>query len=200
MGYQATVVKISQLFPTLPNRFWRDLPVGAPADVRYLALMTAGDTLRQLMDSNDAAALLAVREIVAIRAKTIKNAGSKGVAFIVDSLKTPEEVAHLRSLYGKRFFAIAVHGPRARRCKELASQIAPTRHATQAGAYQAVAEELVYRDERGSDANYYVQNTAAACPSVDLVCESFSSELDDAIDRFFRALLGDPYVTPTRAE
>jgi len=200
MGYHAAVIKVSGLFRTLPHRFWRELPDDGPADLRYVALMTAGDTLRQLMDSNDAAALLAIREIVASRPKAIKNVGNRGVAFIVDSLKTPEEVSRLRGLYGNRFFAIAVHGPRARRCKELASQIATSRHATQAGAWMAVAEELVYRDERGSDANYYGQNTAAAFPGADLVCESFSSDLDTTIDRFFRALFGDPYVTPTREE
>lgn len=81
----------------------------------YESRMDAGDRARHTY-GDEVLALLAVNETNRLRSRPEPSAqGRYGDVFIFDSLMHPEEVALLRTVYGKRFFLIAVHSAAADR-------------------------------------------------------------------------------------
>ena len=76
--------------------------------------MTAGDELRASWDRSDALALHAISDIVATREQLCPAAGEDAQpgyldrhAFVLRSLKTPDELETLRAIYGPRLVKIA---------------------------------------------------------------------------------------------
>lgn len=207
LEYETRVVKVSTSFRTLPHRIWNELPdpddpkgPRIPEDLRYKLLMTAGDALREISDDKAAGAAVASRQINQLRPTASQQVKPKGLAFIIDSLKTPQEVEWLRRVYGRSFFAIGIHAPRLKRLAQVADSIKDSRNSTQVSQWQSVAEYLVHRDERGHETNVYGQDTAEAFPLADFICEGFAPNLAEAIQRFFDLVFGSPYITPSRGE
>lgn len=68
--------------------------------------MDAGDTLRKRWRRNDAMAMIAVVQIGLARCEITGDAErpSACTAYILRSLKRPEEIVLLRTVYGRRFF------------------------------------------------------------------------------------------------
>ena len=96
---------------------WGKLP--ERADPKYYdKAMTAGNKLREQLGQNNALAGLAIARIRDVRElerkKLSKNQSevTKPVAYVLSSLKRPEEVELLRLIYGPTFFAIAAYSPR----------------------------------------------------------------------------------------
>jgi deoxycytidylate deaminase len=199
-GYEHQPVKVTSLFTKhLPHPLWKDLPPDAASDLRYRVYMTAGDALRRAYGGNDAAARLAVHGISDLRSGGSR--GPKGTAFVIDSLKTPEEVSFLRVVYGSRFLCVAAYAPRDKRVEFLAKDIARSRNKNRYEGYRDKAEELISRDERGKEINAYGQNVGDAFPVADLVVDaSDEGNAPLAIQRFFESLFGHPYHTPSRDE
>jgi len=103
--------------------------------------MTAGDTLRNDWNRGDALVLHAISDIVATRNQKTRNdadpceacgvehpgPGLDRFAFIIRSLKTQEELATLRAVYGPRLVVIAAYSPKEERLKHLSTLIAASR-------------------------------------------------------------------------
>jgi len=87
--------------------------------------MTAGNVLRGKWQAPDAVALLAVEEIR--RKREEHGANPPACAFILRSLKRPEEARLLRDVYRGQFVLLGCHTPRERRIRQLADEIARTR-------------------------------------------------------------------------
>lgn len=89
----------------------------------YESRMDAGDRARDRF-GGEVLALLAVDEANRVRsAPEPRKQGRYGDAFIFDSLMHPEEVALLRSVYGKRFFLLAAHSAAADREESLLGEL-----------------------------------------------------------------------------
>jgi deoxycytidylate deaminase len=120
-GYRQEAIhhlKLSRFLPQLEGLSSREgAGLSSEADGRYRyyeSRMDAGDRARS-EHGDDVLGLLAVNEVRRHRVHASEGHGRFGDVFIFDSLMHPEEVALLRSVYGKRFFLIAVHSAAADR-------------------------------------------------------------------------------------
>src|ERR1041384_2434020 len=97
-GYKVETIRVSELLKDIPDL---ETPY-PPGDVEYprvSQLMNRGNDLRKATERPEALALLVAATIRARRLATGSDSLSKR-AFIVRQLKTPEEVAWLRHIYG----------------------------------------------------------------------------------------------------
>ncbi|GEP45243.1 anti-phage dCTP deaminase [Brevifollis gellanilyticus] len=190
--------------PVVQFERWKDCPL-EPLDKRVSALMTAGTEFRQSIDRNDAIALLAVTQIRESRKqldgtpKTIVN----NKAFILRSLKTPEEIAKLREVYGKSFFVIAASASKEQRERRFAHRIAKSYNLSQAKAeHVASAVKLVERDEQEAEGVKGGQNLREAFPLADFFVDASAddSSTKRSIDRLIELIFGNFRHTPLRDE
>src|SRR5947199_10571263 len=118
--------------------------------------MDAGNAIRRLSANPAAVAAAAIAEIRG-RRKRKGNAPARR-AYILRSLKRPEEAQLLRRVYGPGFFLIGVSVNRPARVDSLALRIAKTHNETPASPnfpnYLLEAEGLANRDEDEASDEY----------------------------------------------
>lgn len=110
LGFSVETLSLSELMTaayetSLPERST------VPYDEYVHNRMTAGNVLRSHWESPDAVALLAVEEIRR-RRDALPEDSPAPMAFILRSLKRPEEVALLRTVYRGQFVLMGCHTPR----------------------------------------------------------------------------------------
>jgi deoxycytidylate deaminase len=110
-------------------------------------------------------------------------------AYLLHSLKRPEEVVYLRRVYGSRFLLISVYVPRNERIRSLQHR----------GMEEPEAVALVVRDESGGQ---YGQATGKCFQMADIFVDGNRSEEEIRKDlyRFFDLVFGSPLVTPNQHE
>lgn len=163
--------------------------------------MDAGDSIREQSGANDAVAGLAVGAISEIRNTDHEGGSATATAFILNSLKHPDEVDALRSIYRNRFVLISVHSPEVIRVRALAVKIATSHGSPEdADAYEDAADAIVERD-RGDSQELFGQQVAGAFVEADVfVSEQPAGDVLRGIERFFRLFFSNPFETPTRDE
>jgi cytidine deaminase len=202
VGYSCELVRLSKLMTDLPGAPWDSLPDGGRYDDSLDAYMTAGDKLREATDCGDALALLAVGAIRELReARSGEQGRALGrVAYLLHSLKRPEEVETLRRIYGPTLFVISAYAPRDKRVQYLAKRIAESRYEHQASDFVPKAEELVMRDE-SEGGQTYGQNVQDTFPLSDVIVNTEdSAALNSSVGRFIELVFGNPFHTPTPDE
>ncbi len=121
-GYESHELRLSDYLAEAAGADFSRLPL----DERVWEAMTAGDRLREKWERNDALALHAISEIMLTREKVwgaLPPEEKEGWtddqppnldrhAFIIRSLKTPDELETLRSVYGPRLVMAAPPGRR----------------------------------------------------------------------------------------
>lgn len=169
--------------------------------------MKAGTDLRNRAGSGEIMALLAAS---AIRRRRIarqpllsqEDAARRPLertAFVIRSLKHPDEIQILRCIYGRAFNVISTYSPRQNRVEELASIIADSRGETYADRFRAQAEELIEIDEQ--EKSKLGQSVRDSFPRGDFFVDARSRErLQASLARYVRLLFGHPFETPTRDE
>jgi cytidine deaminase len=199
LNYQAEPVKLIELLHEIVN--WKDMP-HAPEDERIRTHMDAGDEFRRRIGSNDALAVLGVGNIRRLREKMTADPDKprQRCAYIIRSLKHPEEVECLREIYGRAFILIAAYSPREDRVQHLAGEIAESRYGATAEQCRSDAEELVNRDQQDSEAPYG-QNVRTAFPLADVFISTTNKVyMEEHIRGFLELLFGKVCHTPTREE
>lgn len=194
LEYIPYVVRLSEQIET----FFDTSHNSKPEAERISALMEAGTKLR--VQGNEGAAV-AMLGLAAIR--QLRDDHSEGIpsrqAFILRSLKHPDEVEMLRAVYGKGFFLISVYSPRDMRVTALAEKISRSQFGKGTNP-RAVAEELVQKDEQ-EESIPLGQDVKDAFPLADLFVDGRSkSTIDLQIGRFLQLLFGNSFLTPTRDE
>lgn len=164
--------------------------------------MTAGSDYRRRANRGDALALRAIARIREIR-RTLRDGsepGAEGQAYILSSLKNPEELALLRSIYGARLVAIGAHCPRRLRLENLVKRFTSSGHGEDRAG--ELAEEFIRRD--ADEGERLGQNISRTFHQADCFAEVGDhvrpDELRQQIDRISRIFFGDPFHTPTREE
>ncbi|HEY0160724.1 MAG TPA: anti-phage dCTP deaminase [Thermoanaerobaculia bacterium] len=173
-------------------------PVETPEEQRIASYMDAGNAFRRFSSNPAAVAAAAIAEI---RGRRRRQGGIPARrAYVVRSLKRPEEAHLLRRVYGAGFFLVGVNVSRPARVDSLAKRIARSHHETPASpnfaGHLAAAEALTKRDEdEGNDA--YGQRLRDVFQLCDLfVSPNAATSVFDQIDRFVRLILGDLGETP----
>jgi deoxycytidylate deaminase len=208
-GYESHELRLSDYLAEAAEADFRELPL----DEMVWEAMTAGDELREKWKRNDALALHAISEIVLTREKAWEAVPPEEKedwkdeqppnldrhAFIIRSLKTPDELETLRSVYGPRLVVIAAYSPRDLRVKDLEARIQASRKDAEKDAWAHQPEELIDRDEK--EQQIRGQDVSGTFHRADFFIRGWNREVVLAdLDRTFRIVFGDPFRTPTRDE
>jgi deoxycytidylate deaminase len=164
---------------------------------RIKSHMDGGNALRRRTGVRDILAMYAVAQIAEKRPKDalggdVTQAAERympGIAYVLHSLKTPDEVATLRQVYGAGFFLLGVHSGSAERRRYFRER----KHLA-----DAEIEELIDRDdnERGDPFGQRTRDTFHLADAF----VSLDHRLEPGLTRLVRLLFGDPYQSPTEAE
>jgi len=199
VGYDVSVVSTIEQVLSLPK--WPATPE-TPLDVKYNVRMDAGNEFRAKLERKDAVAAIALAGIQAAREERSgdKKEPAARCAYILHSLKTPEEVELLRLTYGPNFLLAAAYVPRERRKARLATRIASSKTLVDSKAAEPDAEALIRRDEieHGKVFGQNVQNTF---PIADVFIDSSDeSRANRDAERCIDLWFAHPFRTPTRDE
>jgi cytidine deaminase len=195
-------IRLSQLLHALKDHKDLPLPHSVPMDEYYEKHMTAGDKFRGDFGTGDAIAILSIAKLREIRKSksTDPNRPAQRFAYILRSLKHPEEVSKLRSVYGSGFVLFAVFTPREERVEHLAQEIAASHHSFDTNKFKQNAERLIDRDE-AEVTDKFGQNVRDTFPLGDLFLDAtVADKLKLSVDRFLEIFFGYPFHTPTRDE
>lgn len=179
---------------------WPAQLVEKPFDERVWSYMDAGDTLCQKWKRKDAMAMLAVLQIGVAREEDTGNfqLPAARTAYILRSLKRPEEVELLRAVYGRRFFLIGVATDEADRFQYLEDRIRQSRIRPYSRKPVHSAEALAARDEK-DDGVLHGQNVRETFHRADIFVD-LSGDVSSQLRRAFDAVHGDPKGAPSKDE
>lgn len=150
-------------------------------------LMSKGNALREESECNFILSLGIIAKIDEIRGKSTQ-ANIKGVAYIINSIKHPEEVHRLREVYGSSFFLFGVFSDEQRRFDNLTKN---------KGINEGDARKLIARDE--DEAAGHGQHTRDTFHLADffLSQDGKDDKLTNDIKRALELIFGNPFITPT---
>ena len=193
--YQKQIVRISNdIIEPLSAEFrLKQKSNGENPGDRIDRLMTNGDKIRQLSGKNDILALGTASQISLVRQKANEETHSEQKiiprAFIVRSLKHPDEVAKFREIYSSGFYLIGVHCDEMQRKKHLVDDLRIA---------EDVADRLIQRDNEDED---HGQRTRDAFHLADffvhLDSESLDRDFNENVNRIVALIFGNRFVTPT---
>jgi deoxycytidylate deaminase len=203
VNYKPHVIRVSSLLHQLPQYKGLATKTFRSQFDKTRAHMHAGSELREKTGRGDALALLSVAKIRKLRELHTGDANrplpDSRTAYILRSLKHPEEVSTLRGIYGRAFSLISAYEPRASRESNLTAKLASYVHSADLGSFRHESAELIQIDERES--RTLGQNVRDAFPLADVFVDARSKPgLDSSIGRYIELLFGHPFHTPTRDE
>lgn len=210
VGYRSKAISVSSLLHQLDKYSYLTGLAGGSEYDRIKEHMGAGTDLRQLTGRGDIMALLSVGEMRRLRAMTNEESMLKGehlarkplhrTAYILRSLKHPDEIDTLRDIYGGGIFVISAYAPREDRIETLAQHISRSQHQFDRANYRSQSEELINIDEK-EEKSALGQDVSDAFPLADLFIDARHKEsIEKSIKRFLEALFDYPYHTPIRDE
>ena len=178
--------------------------------------MDAGTGLRRKTGRGDILALMAVAAIrdhrISINSKSKRknpnlseeDLGKRRIprtAYVLNSLKHPDEIKILRNIYGKGFILISVYSPKELRAEALAELIAVKGKKGTSRNYKDSAYQLIQRDEDEEEKDHLGQNVGGAFPLADLFVDGRDLEKQRSeIRRFLEKFFGHKYHSPTKDE
>ena len=169
---------------------------------RISKFMDAGDRFRSLLKGGSAIALLAIAAVRESRkTKTLDtDIPSKRTAYILRSLKRPEEISFLKKVYGEIFIVFSIYSPQEERLHRLSQNICKSKNDRHSPEYDQLAKQLIERDEK-SGHKTFGQNVQDAFPFGDLFIEVGDEKIiREQLNRFFISLFGYPFNTPSKNE
>ena len=119
-------------------------------------------------------------------------------AFVLRSLKHPDEVKSLRNIYGPAFVLFSLASGRTARVNHLASKICKTHQEFDKSNFLPDAERLINRDQQEMD-DPMGQNVRKVFPLADFFID-VDHGMEAAVKRLVELLLGNVFITPTRSE
>jgi deoxycytidylate deaminase len=121
-------------------------------------------------------------------------------AYILRSLKHPDEAKTLTDIYGKRFILIGAYASDRRDEADLAAAIAHSKASSVTAEHEEEAHRIAERDSAEID-NPFGQNVRDTYPLADCFVDVSSEDrLKREIQRFIELLFGTPVETPRRDE
>lgn len=187
-GYEPSVFRISKHLRSL--NLGIEFDDSSPVNLMH-ALMDAGNAARSKAQSNDILAVSAVNHIVDHRPKDEhdERAASFNVAHIIRSLKRPEEVSLLRTMYRPGFYLIGIAADDDEQRSFLIER---------KGLTPKEADTLVERDQ--DEERKHGQRMRGTFYLSDVFVELHDSRYKTQLKRFLELIFGRPFVTPTREE
>ncbi len=196
-GYDTHQIRLSAEIENFYNKKHNGM---SEAD-RIGSLMDLGNELRVKSGTAAAAAVLAILKIFELRnsekPKTHEDGMPRGQAYILRSLKNPEEVEKLRLVYGKGFIAISVSASRDDRHFSLTERLSKSYLGKKPpSSPESIAKNLIDRDE--AEENKLHQNVRDSFPLGDVFVDvSNVANMRAQIRRFLHLTFGNRFLTPS---
>jgi deoxycytidylate deaminase len=197
VNYDGVSIRLSHLLHDLQP--YAHLPRIHDQEDSIAGHMDAGNDLRAKTTA-DVMARLAITRIRVARERVEKdeseNEPRPRVAYILNSLKRPEEVTKLREIYGGAFFLVSAYASRERRRDALASRIAKSKNLEMRECIWR-AEKLIERDEIESRVTTG-QDVRDTFPLADAFLNADDKgAIEASVRRTISILFGHPFETPT---
>ena len=193
LGYSPHQVRLSTHLNEVKEAFSLDLTHGNEQQ-RYEKYMTAGNDFRTAMSRGDALSMIAVGAIRELR----KKSKSEKHAFILRSLKHPDEVKSLRNIYGPAFILFSLASGRTARVQHLAKRICKTNQRFDSSEFLPEAEQLINRDQQEPN-DPMGQKVSKVFHLADFFVD-VDQGMEHAVKRLVELFLGNVFITPTRSE
>jgi cytidine deaminase len=121
-----------------------------------------------------------------------------GTAYILDSLKNPDEARLLREIYGDGFLLISAYAPRDDRQSALAIRLGGPQAE---GSVNTNAAELIEIDHSEEEAGEFGQRVSDVFALADLVVDTREHrECESALRRFLQTFFNYPFHSPSQDE
>lgn len=205
VSYHCETVRLSDFFDEVDGSSVLGWPVldDSTQEQRISTRMTAGDKFREALDRGDALALFSMLKIRSLRLQ-LESEGKRRRAYLLWSLKHPDEVAALREVYGNNFYLVAAYSPEDTRVTYLAKRIARDHLSEDPSPYKAEAIKLIERDKLEEDVPLG-QGVRDTFPKADLFVDARMpngkiESLNGELTRFVEIIFGHPYHTPNPDE
>jgi deoxycytidylate deaminase len=178
-----------------------------PRELRLKSYMDAGNAVRKAMGNGDALAQLTIAKVRKERASA--NGGITiaereqpldSQAYLLQSLKHPDEVRLLRDVYGPSFFLISAYAPKQQRLAHLADQIVRSHNRFRAEEKESEALALVNRDEEETDDPLGQKVRETFWRGDAYIDATIGPDMEKAVRRVIQLWFGHPFHTPTREE
>lgn len=155
---------------------------------RITYYMDQGNKIRMEMEDNSILMKGVVSEILMARDNPENPAPKERQAYIIDSIKHPEEANFLRETYGRGFHLIGISSTRDRRIEYLNKE---------KGLSEDQVEVILKRDKNEDEE--YGQHTQDAFQNSDYFINVANNrdEIRNNVRRLINLLFGDPFITPT---
>lgn len=188
-GYEVVSIHLSALLDDCEYKPWGELPRrGDPA--YYSARMDAGDLLRRVVGNGGALAALAAGVIAADRVD-----GPANVAYVLRSLKHPDEARLLRQIYGDAFCLVGVASSLDERGDNLAKDLSHFDDPV------GTAQALIVRDEADDSQREFGQRVRDVYRMADVfLATGHGVDCAQEVDRFTDTMFGAPFITPRMPE
>ncbi len=195
-GYRVELVKVSS--DVIPKLVDIEDP-GTDQFKRYSDLMTAGNECRELEPSDDSILAHGIATCISLLRRMQQSGNVDGVettempmpktAYVIDSLKRPEEVAKLRVIYSSGFLLLGIHSDLKRRETHLVNN---------KGMTKEQAQQLIERDHAESTALHgqRVNDTFHLADFFVRISESHDRLRRD-VQRLVELWFGNPFLTPS---
>ncbi|QLB19937.1 cytidine deaminase [Mannheimia granulomatis] len=173
--YHTEIIKLSSILPEFNKQ-------GEYQRIRHY--MKQGDKLREESKNNAILAAKAIKLITHCREQSSKEKR----AYIIDSLKHPDEVELLRKVYGDGFYLFGIHADEKRRMDFLIHE---------KGCSQEAANELIKIDENENFS--YGQKTRDTYHLADFFLNlgSNGDAVKNHLQRFLNLIFSNPHLHPT---
>lgn len=191
-GYNVVIVKLSDLFEREGKALGLELEIkNEPYFDRVFSRMEAGNQVCEHTKRADYNALVGVNEINRLRREaTGAPAPRVRTAYVVTSLKRPEEVDLMREVYGSGFFLIGIYSPEQERLMSLVGKSGIPE--------ESKARQLIEKDQ--TEKNKFGQNTRDTYALSDLFVSANIGECRQHVERFVDLVFANPFLTPTQDE
>ena len=201
-GYCSSEIRVSALLHDIAE--YSSLADITDRERYYDEHMNKGNEVCERLRRADAMALLALLQLRTCREDTNSAAGrdvggpAERHAYVLNSLKRPEEIRFLKKVYGDAFVLLGAYASRETRRDTLASRIAGSQN-READQCRHIAERLISRDE--SEATEYGQDVSHTFFRADAFIDATERPLaEGSIRRFVDVVFGHPFETPSRDE
>ena len=202
VGYSSSEIRVSALLHDIAE--YSSLADVSDRERYYDEHMNKGNEVCEVLGRADAMALLAILQLRTCREDTNTTAGrdadgpAERHAYVLNSLKRPEEIRFLKKVYGDAFVLLGAYASRDTRRDTLASRIAGSQN-READQSRHIAERLISRDE--SEASAYGQDVSHTFFRADAFIDATERPFaEESIRRFVDVVFGHPFETPTRDE
>ena len=176
-GYSVKEIRVSSILP--------DFDISEPHTEynRIKHYMSSGDERRKTSKNN---AILAAG--VAKKISNMRTSDTPKIAYIINSLKHPDEVSLLRKVYGEGFYLIGIHADEKRRHKYLTDD---------KGCTLEQANELIKIDEDESFSHGQKTRDTYHLSDFFLNLGKNDDHVKNRLQRFLELIFSHPYKNPT---